>query len=101
MSLGLLFLAIKGVEYYQHAREHAVPGLDFRLDGPEARAVEKVLRGRLPNPFDLYHIRQGWTRAGVEVAWRDVPALMFEMRQVFLDGMQRHASAGRTAGLPA
>ena len=68
---------------------------------PEARAVEKVLRGRVPSPLDLYHIRQGWMRAGVEVAWRDVPALMFEMRQVFVDGMQRHASAGRPAGLPA
>ena len=68
---------------------------------PEARAVEKVLRGRLPNPIDLYHIRQGWRRAGVDVAWRDVPALMFEMRQVFVDGLQRRASAGGPAGLPA
>lgn len=50
---------------------------------PEARAVVKILRGRLPTPIDLYHIRQGWARVGVEVAWRDVPQLMLEMRQSF------------------
>lgn len=38
--LGALFLALKGLEYYQHYAEHLVPGIDFRFAGDHARAVE-------------------------------------------------------------
>ena len=31
MGLGLCFLGIKAVEYYQEYREHLIPGLNFRL----------------------------------------------------------------------
>jgi len=50
---------------------------------PEARAVRKVLTARLPNLLDLYHIRQGWARAGVHVAWRDAPKVMLAMKRTF------------------
>jgi len=53
---------------------------------PEARAVRTVLEGRLPTVTDLYHIRQGWKRAGVEVAWRDLPRLMLAMNRAFTGG---------------
>ena len=50
---------------------------------PEAQAVRRVLLGKLPAPADFYHIRQGWNRAGVHVAWRDLPRLMLAMRHAF------------------
>ena len=55
----------------------------FRQLVPEARAVRRVLLGKLPAPADIYHIRQGWHRAGVQVAWRDVPRLMVAMKHAF------------------
>jgi flavin-dependent dehydrogenase len=66
---------------------------------PEARAVVKILRGRLPTPLDVYHIRLGWARVGVEVAWRHVPRLALEMRGWF-SGEPRAAISG-TADRPA
>jgi cytochrome c oxidase subunit III len=39
-SLGLVFLALKGVEYWQEYQEHLVPGLTFSSDSPHARAIE-------------------------------------------------------------
>ncbi len=56
---------------------------------PEARAVRRVLLGKLPVPADIYHIRQGWRRAGVHVAWRDVPRLMLAMKRAFGGGRSR------------
>jgi flavin-dependent dehydrogenase len=58
---------------------------DFSLLIPEARAVRKVLAGRLPGIRDLRHIRQGWARAGVDVAWRDMPRLALAMGRAFLE----------------
>jgi flavin-dependent dehydrogenase len=55
----------------------------FRALVPEARAVRKVLTDRLPNLSDLYHIRRGWARAGVFVAWRDTPRVMLSMKRTF------------------
>lgn len=57
------------------SRFHALPH--------EARAVRKVLTARLPNLLDVYHIRQGWARAGVQVAWRDTPKVMLAMKRTF------------------
>jgi cytochrome c oxidase subunit 3 len=38
--LGLAFMGIKGVEYYQEYSERLVPGLNFRFEGPRADIVE-------------------------------------------------------------
>jgi len=38
--LGLLFLGLKGVEYYLEWQEGLVPGLNFRETGPNAHAAE-------------------------------------------------------------
>jgi cytochrome c oxidase subunit III len=35
MGLGVLFLCIKGFEYYQHWQDQLVPGLHYAYDGPE------------------------------------------------------------------
>ncbi len=37
--LGLLFLGLKGLEYYKEWEEGLVPGLNFHKDGPNAHAV--------------------------------------------------------------
>ncbi|OLC27584.1 MAG: hypothetical protein AUG06_07915 [Actinobacteria bacterium 13_1_20CM_2_65_11] len=50
---------------------------------PEAKAVRKVLAGGLPNLSELYHIHRGWQRAGVVVAWRDLPKLAIAMRRAY------------------
>ncbi len=34
MALGVVFLVIKGVEYYQKFAEHHIPGLAFHFEGP-------------------------------------------------------------------
>jgi cytochrome c oxidase subunit 3 len=39
-ALGLVFLSIKGVEYYLDYTQHLVPGLNFQYAGAEARQVE-------------------------------------------------------------
>lgn len=38
-ALGVVFLALKGVEYKLEYDEHLLPGLDFGATGPHARAV--------------------------------------------------------------
>jgi len=38
--LGLVFLGIKAVEYWQHYREGLVPGIAFTFQGPLAKPVE-------------------------------------------------------------
>jgi cytochrome c oxidase subunit 3 len=38
-ALGLVFLALKGVEYKLEYDEHLLPGLDFSVAGPHGRAV--------------------------------------------------------------
>ncbi|MGI9024578.1 MAG: cytochrome c oxidase subunit 3 family protein [Burkholderiaceae bacterium] len=40
MALGLIFLAIKGAEYYLDYTEHLVPGFNFAYSGPHAAQVE-------------------------------------------------------------
>jgi cytochrome c oxidase subunit 3 len=42
IGLGLVFLFIKGVEYHEKYVEHVVPGLDFRLTGPEAGHMQML-----------------------------------------------------------
>ena len=39
-ALGLVFLAIKGGEYYLDYMQHLVPGLNFQYAGPDSRQVE-------------------------------------------------------------
>ena len=39
-ALGLVFLAVKGSEYYLDYTQHLVPGLNFAYDGADARQVE-------------------------------------------------------------
>ena len=39
-ALGLVFLGIKFVEYYQHYQQHKAPGISFLSDKPEASAIE-------------------------------------------------------------
>jgi flavin-dependent dehydrogenase len=58
---------------------------DFAALVPEARAVRRVLTGKLPGIRDLRHIRQGWSRAGVDVAWHDMPRLILAMGSAFLE----------------
>ena len=38
--LGVVFMIIKGVEYYQHFVEGTVPGLNWTYAGPDANAVQ-------------------------------------------------------------
>ena len=61
---------------------------DFSALVPEARAVRKVLAGKLPGPIDLLHIRAGWSRGGVEVAWKDMPRLLFAMSRAFVEATE-------------
>jgi cytochrome c oxidase subunit III len=37
--LGVLFLALKGIEYHEEYKEHLLPGLDFAQPGPHPDAV--------------------------------------------------------------
>src|SRR5207237_1449651 len=39
-ALGLVFLALKGIEYSQEYDEHLVPGLNFASASPHAHAIE-------------------------------------------------------------
>jgi cytochrome c oxidase subunit 3 len=39
-AFGLVFLGLKGFEYYQEWNEHSVPGLNFHKDSPHAHAIE-------------------------------------------------------------
>ena len=57
---------------------------DFSDLIPEAVAIRKILAGKLPNVADLVHIRRGWARAGVYVAWKDMPRLVLAMGRQFL-----------------
>lgn len=43
IALGLTFLVLKFVEYYQHWVHHLVPGLHFELAGPLAQHVEMFM----------------------------------------------------------
>jgi cytochrome c oxidase subunit 3 len=40
LLLGLIFMGIKAVEYWQHYREGLMPGVRFTFEGPLAHAVE-------------------------------------------------------------
>ncbi|HEX9076090.1 MAG TPA: cytochrome c oxidase subunit 3 family protein [Anaerolineae bacterium] len=40
MLFGIVFMAIKGVEYYHHYVDRLVPGLGFEFAGPQAHSVE-------------------------------------------------------------
>jgi flavin-dependent dehydrogenase len=84
---GNVYAMESGLELVRHLGDAPayVEGLrrHFSFLVPEARAVRRVLLGRLPAPADAYHIRQGWIRAGVKVAWRDLPRLMIAMKRAF------------------
>jgi cytochrome c oxidase subunit III len=51
IALGLVFLAVKMYEYHEKYLEHIVPGVDFRLSGPEA--------GHMQMLFCFYFIMTG------------------------------------------
>ena len=51
MALGLLFLGIKGVEYYIDYEEHLIPGLNFAWEGNDAARAQLF--------FTLYFIMTG------------------------------------------
>ena len=57
---------------------------DFAELAPEANAVRKVILGKLPTVRDLVHIRRGWARAGVYVAWHELPRVLFAMGRAFV-----------------
>jgi flavin-dependent dehydrogenase len=57
---------------------------DFAELAPEANAVRKVVLGKLPTVRDLVHIRRGWARAGVDVAWHELPRVLFAMGRAFV-----------------
>jgi flavin-dependent dehydrogenase len=84
---GNVYAMQSGLDLADHLGDAAgyVAALKRRFQAllPEARSVRKVLAGRLPNLLDLYHIRQGWARAGVHVAWRDTPKVMLTMGRAF------------------
>ena len=40
ISLGLLFIALKGLEYSHEYREHLIPGVDFAFEGSRADGVQ-------------------------------------------------------------
>ena len=42
IGLGLVFLVIKMIEYHEKYVEHVVPGVDFRLTGPEAGHMQML-----------------------------------------------------------
>jgi flavin-dependent dehydrogenase len=58
---------------------------DFAQLVPEAAAVRKIVLGKLPTLRDLIHIRRGWARAGVYVAWHDLPRVLFAMGRAFVE----------------
>lgn len=43
MLFGLVFMGIKGVEYYAHYTEQLAPGINFAFEGPQARGVQLFL----------------------------------------------------------
>ena len=43
MALGLVFLGIKGYEYWHKFHEHLIPGIAFEYDSPQAPHVELFL----------------------------------------------------------
>jgi flavin-dependent dehydrogenase len=49
----------------------------------EARALRKVLAGKIPNLLELYHVRRGWAKIGIYVAPLDSPRLLGAMRRSF------------------
>lgn len=51
MALGLLFLCIKGIEYYIDYEEHLIPGLNFAWEGNDAARAQLF--------FTLYFIMTG------------------------------------------
>jgi cytochrome c oxidase subunit 3 len=52
MLLGLMFIAIKGLEYYLDFTEHLVPGINFAYPGSHAHGVELF--------FYLYFVMTGF-----------------------------------------
>jgi len=84
---GNVFALQSALELVEHLSDPAgyVAALKRRFAPliPEARAVRKVLAGRVPNLSELYHIYRGWQRAGVLVAWQDLPRLAIAMRRAY------------------
>ena len=49
----------------------------------EARALRKVLAGKVPNILELYQVRQGWAKIGIYVSLWDSPRLLAAMRRAY------------------
>ncbi|HZP79450.1 MAG TPA: cytochrome c oxidase subunit 3 [Pseudolabrys sp.] len=75
--LGLIFIALKGVEYSKEFEEHLVPGINFAVTGPLAGGIELF--------FVLYFVATG------------VHAIHLAIGIVVLGVMARRAKAGEFA----
>jgi flavin-dependent dehydrogenase len=64
---------------------------DFASLVPEARAIRRILRGRIPTPADIYHVRAGWARGGVFISWKRMPQILALMERAFLFGARTPA----------
>jgi flavin-dependent dehydrogenase len=85
---GNVYAMLSGLQLVDHLGDPAgyVDTLRRSFSGlcAEARAVRRILAGRLPTPVDVYHVRLGWARGGVYVPWRRMPQIVFLMERAFL-----------------
>ncbi|MCA9875505.1 MAG: cytochrome c oxidase subunit 3 [Ardenticatenaceae bacterium] len=73
MALGLLFLAIKGYEYWQDYQEGLVPGLNFTYSGAEQQAVALFLvLYFVMTALHALHLSIGIVMVGVAIVWGQI-----------------------------
>jgi len=96
---GNVYAMLSGLHLVDHLGDAAgyvdVLRRDFSSLIPEARAVRRILEGRLPTPTDLYHVRAGWARGGVFVSWKRMPQVLALMERAFLFGSGARPSPAR------
>jgi flavin-dependent dehydrogenase len=87
---GNVYAMLSGLHLVEHLGDPGgyVAALRRSFSGlvPEARALRKILAGRIPNPIDLWHVRRGWARGGVYVPWIRMPQVVVVMESAFLSG---------------
>lgn len=92
---GIVYAMRSGLHLVNHLgdQEKYVAALrrDFQHLVYEARALRKILTGRLPTPTDLLNIHRGWARIGVHLAWRDTPRALLAMKRAFASSVQSAA----------